>query len=104
MQPREVNESIVTSTSVLLQWDVPVDPNGVVIEYRVNVMAISSDPDAFTSEGEGGRRRRRRRRRKRTSDAGVIMPCIVPGGDVGVDTNITTTATSLELMNLSECQ
>ena len=87
MQPREVNESTVTSTSVLLQWDVPDDPNGVVIEYRVNVMAISSDPDA--------------RRQQATSDAGVIMPCIVPGGDVGVDTNITTTATSLELMNLS---
>ena len=42
--PPEVGENNITATSALVQWGPPVDPNGVIIGYRVSYEVISSDP------------------------------------------------------------
>lgn len=42
--PPEVGEDNITATSALIQWSPPVDPNGVIIGYRVSYEVISSDP------------------------------------------------------------
>ena len=68
--------------------------------YNVNIMALSSDPGAYMMGMGGGAGDRRRRQ----TNLAVNTNCILPGGDVNVDTSITTLGTvrSLDLTGLSE--
>ena len=85
-----VQNDTINSTSALVTWNPPEDPNDIIRNYTVNLMALSSD--AGNSHGRG--------RRKRQSSA-VIIECIT---DSNVEQNITVGGdqTSLRLNNLSE--
>ena len=98
--PPAVDDSETTSTSVMLRWASPLDPNGVIILYTVNIMAVSSDPAAYAAMmGMGGGAGDRRRKRQ---TQGLNPACILPGGPVGVEASINTTDLSLPLDDLSE--
>ena len=81
---------LLSPFSVVVRWDPPTDPNGVVIRYIVNYVAVSSTPPQ-----EMGRRRR--------ETDGVRNECIL-GGQMNVNRNITVdgTQTSATLTELSE--
>ena len=80
----------INSTSAVITWNPPEVPNGIIRNYTVNLMALSSD--AGNSQ--------RRGRRKRQSP-GLNIECIT---DSNVEQNITVGGdqTSLRLNNLSE--
>lgn len=61
--PPEVGEDNIAATSAMIHWNPPVDPNGVIIGYRVSYEVISSDP---------GMQRRVRN---------ILTECII-GGDI----------------------
>ena len=42
----EVNENETNSTSALVQWSPPSDPNGIIISYRLEYRVTSTDPAA----------------------------------------------------------
>ena len=76
--------------SVIVRWNPPEDPNGVIIRYIVNYVAVSSTP----SQDMG-------RRRRQTN--GVRVECIL-GEDMNVSRNMTVdgTQTTATLTDLSE--
>ena len=80
----------INSTSAFISWNPPEDPNGIIRNYTVNLMALSSDAGNCQERG----------RRKRQSSA-VIIECIT---DSNVEQNMTVGGdqTSLRLNNLSE--
>ena len=80
----------INSISALITWNPPEDPNGIIRNYTVNLMALSSD--AGNSQGRG--------RRKRLSSA-VIIECIT-GSNVEQNITVGGDQTSLRLNNLSE--
>lgn len=90
--PPAVNKTNLTSTSVLLRWNHPVDPNGIITKYRVNVMAVSTDPGAM-GIGSGNRRRRQ---------VGLNTNCIM--GEVGLTSNFTTSDNETALFVTSLCE
>ena len=81
---------LLSPFSVVVRWDPPTDPNGVVLRYIVNYVAVSSTPPQ-----EMGRRRR--------ETDGVRNECIL-GGQMNVSRNLTVdgTQTSATLTELSE--
>ena len=84
----------------MLRWAPPPDPNGEIILYTVNIMAVSSDPAAYAAMmGMGGGAGDRRRKRQ---TQGLNVNCIRPEGPVGVGATINTTELSLSLTGLSE--
>ena len=82
-------DDIISSTSVTVRWDPPSDPNGDIIRYTVNFVAISSTPVS---------------RRKRQADE-LRVECI-RGGEDNVDRDISVEGnppnTFVTLVNLSE--
>ena len=76
--------------SVIVRWDPPTDPNGVVLHYTVNYVAVSST----RPQGMGCRRRQ---------TDGVRNECIL-GGQMSVSRNMTVdgTQTTATLSELSE--
>ena len=99
-KPPAVDDNEITSTTVVLRWAPPPDPNGEIILYTVNIMAVSSDPAAYAAMmGMGGGAGDRRRKRQ---TQGLNVNCIRPEGPVGVGANINTTDLSLPLDDLSE--
>lgn len=96
-KPPPVNETTLTATSVFLTWEPPADPNGDIAEYRINILAISTDPGVGMGGGTGGRR-------KRQSPMNPVNPDCIRGGASNADRNMTTpgTQTSLSLIDLSE--
>ena len=89
-QPPVVQNDTICSTSALVTWNPPEDPNGIIRNYTVNLMALSSD--AGNSQGRG--------RRKRQSSA-VDIECIT-GSNVEQNITVGGDQTSLRLNNLSE--
>ena len=81
---------LLSPFSVIVRWDPPTDPNGVVLRYIVNYVAVSSTPPQDM------------RRRRRETD-GVRNECIL-GGQMNVNRNMTVdgTQTSATLTELSE--
>ena len=77
-KPDAVDEALLTATSVLLRWDEPIDPNGDITEYRINVEAISTT----RVEQEDGRKKRQ------TNMPSVDTRCI-SGGVGNVNRNFT---------------
>ena len=88
--PTVEQRDLLSSFSVIVRWDPPTDPNGVVIRYIVNYVAVSSTPPQDTG------------RRRRETD-GVGYECIL-GGQMNVSRNMTVdgTQTSATLTELSE--
>ncbi len=87
-KPPPVDEATLTSTSVLLTWNPPEDPNGAIVNYRINVQALSSDPTAFMMGmmgGGGGDRRR-----KRQTQGNMANPACITGGQENIARNFTT--------------
>ena len=82
-------EDFVSSTSVTVRWNPPSDPNGEIIRYTVNFVAISSTPVS---------------RRKRQA-AELRVECI-RGGEDNVDRDISVEGnppnTFVTLDNLSD--
>ena len=89
---------MLTSTSARLQWNLPDDPNGDIVNYIINIRVLSSNPLAFTMMGMGGGDRRKRQISNMINNA-----CIL-GGESKTDFNVTTTddMTSYLLTNLSK--
>ena len=93
VRPPEVPPSEITSTSALVQWSPPSDPNGVIRGYVINYVVISSDPGQF-----GGSSNRRRRQAN-----SVATECIMGGmGNVNRNMTVDGTQTSAQLNELSE--
>ena len=89
--PPPVDEGdLLSPFSVIVRWNPPTDPNGVVIRYIVNYVAVSSMPP------QGMERRRRQTN-------GVRVECIL-GDDMNINRNMTVdgTQTSATLTELSE--
>ena len=82
-QPPEVSPETITSTSALIEWAEPSEPNGVILGYTVNLVAV----------GQASRRRRRRQ-------ASELEMCVL--GDVESDLNVPGNQTSLVLSDLSK--
>ena len=81
---------LLSPFSVIVRWNPPTDPNGVVIRYIVNYVAVSSMPPQ-----DMGRRRRQ--------TDGVRNECIL-GGQMNVSRNMTVDGTLITatLTELSE--
>ena len=90
-EPPPVNNTMITSFSAVVRWNPPTDPNGVILNYTVNFVAVSM---VNTPSGNVGRRRRQ------TSD--VTAECI-QGGETNIDRNITVEETFATLTNMSKC-
>ena len=83
-QPPEVSLETITSTSALIEWVKPSEPNGVILGYTVNLVAV----------GQASRRRRRRQ-------ASELEMCVL--GDVESNIDVPGDQTSLRLSGLSKC-
>ena len=81
---------LLSPFSVIVRWNPPTDPNGVILRYIVNYVAVSSTP--LRDMG----------RRRRQTD-GVRNECIL-GGQMNVNRNMTVdgTQTTATLTELSE--
>ena len=90
-RPPPVDNADITSSSAVVTWNPPIDPNGVVLSYTVNFAAVSMVNSAPQDTG---------RRRRQTSV--VTSECIL-GGEMNIDRNITVVETTATLTNLSEC-
>ena len=90
-EPPPVNDTMINSFSAVIRWNPPTDPNGVILNYTVNFVAVSM---VNTPSGNMVRRRRQ------TSD--VTAECI-QGGETNIDRNITVEETFATLTNLSKC-
>ena len=89
--PPPVDEGdLLSPFSVIVRWNPPTDPNGVILRYIVNYVAVSSMPPQ-----DMGRRRRQ--------TEGVRNECIL-GGQMNVSRNMTVdgTQTTATLTDLSE--
>ena len=90
-QPPEVSPDNITTTTALVSWEEPPDPNGVIIRYTVNYIAVSM------AGGPEGKRRRRQ------SGEDIIWECIIGGGEnINRTMEVDGTETSLLLEDLSE--
>ena len=94
-QPPEVNPDTVAANSATLEWDPPMITNGEIINYNVNLVAISL-ATGFSSES-------RIMRRETSASMAVNIACIVGGGS-NVDRNISVDPqnASLTVNDLSE--
>lgn len=81
-QPLEVSPDNITSTSALIEWVEPSEPNGIILSYTVNLVAVSQ----------------RSRRRRQVSE---VEMCVQ--GDVDRDLDVPGDQTSLRLSGLSKC-
>ena len=90
-RPPPVDNVDITSSSAVVTWNPPIDPNGVVLSYTVNFVAVSMVNSAPQDMG---------RRRRQTSV--VTSECIL-GGEMNINRNITVVETTATLTNLSEC-
>lgn len=88
-QPPEVNPGDINTTTALVSWLPPPDPNGIILRYAVRYVAVSM------AAGEEGRGRRQ---------AESILPeCIMGGqGNINRTEIVPGTETSLWLTNLSQ--
>ena len=87
----------MNSTSVVLKWNEPEDPNGIIVNYRVNIVIISTNPLAYSRNSGGSRRRRQ------ASVDDITLQCVA--GSIGnVDRNLTTgnSMTSIAVNGLSK--
>ena len=84
-----MNSDTITTTSAVISWDPPPDPNGVIISYTVQYVAVSM--------AAGGRRRRQ---------VGELLPECIFGGEGNIDRTVVVpgTNTSLPLDQLSESE
>ena len=89
----ELPEADVTSTTAQLQWDPPDDPNGVITMYRLNIVALSTNAASFIEENGSGASGVNSNTMIGSGsmqvDVNVDLDCIIPGGDVGVETFVT---------------
>ena len=98
LRPPPVNNSdFLDAFSVIVRWNPPTDPNGVVLRYTVNYVAVSSTPPQVMG------RRRRQTGGVRNETGGVRNECIL-GGQMNVSRNMTVdgTQTTATLTELSE--
>ena len=88
--PPVEQRDLLSSFSVVVRWNSPPDPNGVILRYIVNYVAVSSTPSQDM------------RRRRRETD-GVRNECIL-GGQMNVNRNMIVdgTQTTATLTELSE--
>ena len=84
------------ATSALLNWNAPNDANGMIVNYRVNLIAIAQATRSSSGMGT-------RRKREMPGSMAVNIACIV-GRESGVDRNFTVdpSTTSLTVNDLSE--
>ena len=85
--PPEVSMNDITATSVILRWDPPPNPNGVITAYRVNLVVLT-EVDMMNS------------RKKRQTVSSVNIACIPVGVDRNIDVN--PPMTSLLVNDLGE--
>jgi len=87
------------STFAVLKWKEPEDPNGEIINYRVNLVILSTNRLAYDNSGNSGSRRRRRA----TESEDVIFQCVT-GNMINVNRNLTTgnSMTSIIVYDLSK--
>ena len=89
----ELPEADVTSTTAQLQWYPPDDPNGVITMYRLNIVALSTNAASFIEENGSGASGVNSNTMIGSGsmqvDVNVDLDCIIPGGDVGVETFVT---------------
>ena len=87
LQPPEVNSAGITTTSALVHWNHPPDPNGIIIQYFVQYVAVSM--------AVGAEIRSRRQ-------MAIIPECIL-GGEGNIDrvTTVEGMETSVNLTDLS---
>ena len=90
-QPPEVNTSDINTTTALVGWLPPPDPNGIILNYTVRYVAVS-----MAAAGEG--------RRRRQAGSVILPECILGGqGNINRTQRVAGTETSLLLTNLSQC-
>ena len=88
-----VSPDNITTTTASVSWEEPPDPNGVIIRYTVNYIAVS-----MATGGLGGKRRRQIRE-------DIIEECIIGGmGNINRTMEVDGTQISLLLEDLSEPQ
>ena len=81
----------ITSFSAVVRWNPPAEPNGVILSYTVNFVAVSM---VNSSSRDVGRQRRQK--------SLVAAECIL-GGETNINRTITVEGTSANLTDLSEC-
>ena len=88
--PQVPPEDLLSPFSVIVRWDPPTDPNGVVLHYIINYVVVSSTPPQDMA-------------RRRRQIEGVGNECIL-GGQMNVSRNMTVdgSQTSATLTELSE--
>ena len=89
-QPPPVDERNLTPFSAVVRWNPPTNPNGVILHYTVNFVAVSSTPSQSTG-------------RQKRQVGGVRVECIL-GGQMNINRNMTCdgTQTTVTLTELSE--
>lgn len=91
-QPPEVPPENITTTTASVSWQEPRDPNGVIIRYTVNYIAVSM------AGGPEGKRRRQ-------TGEDILRECIIGGmGNINRTMEVDGTQISLLLEDLSEPQ
>ena len=97
-KPPEVLKDTLTSTSAVLVWSIPDDPNGIITGYRVLIKTLSTDPMQFNfmmmTGGVGDRRKRQ--------VPNIITECIKSG--IMDNVTLNATGTSHSVSNLSKCR
>ncbi len=90
--------SDINSTSVVLKWNPPLDPNGDITDYTVNLAILSTDVKRYRSLKAGNRRRRQ------TGGSNSVTESCVTGRSANLNRNITTgnAMTALPVNDLSE--
>jgi len=86
-----VDNRDITSFSAVVRWNPPAEPNGVILSYTVNFVAVSMVNSSSRDVG---------RQRRQTSL--VAAECIL-GGETNINRTITVEGTSANLTDLSEC-
>ena len=92
LQPPVVDPVNVTTTTALINWAPPPDPNGIVLSYAVRYVVVSM------ASGGGIQQTRRRQ------TGGVIVPECIMGGEGNIDRTeiVTGQETFLLLTELSK--
>ena len=85
--PPEVLMDEINATSVILRWDPPPSPNGVITSYRVNLVVLT-EVDTINS------------RKKRQTASSVNIACIPEGVDRNID--VKPPMTSLPVNDVGE--
>ena len=89
-QPPVVDTDTITTTTAVITWPPPTDPNGVVIRYTVQYIAV----------GIAGSSQRRKRRQ---TGSELLPECIYGGVEkINRTQDVPGTETSLTLNQLSE--